>query len=1823
MRQVVLLQCVFMMFVLSLFASKLSAQSVTNITTCDDVIFDNGGEFYPYSEDLDGNAGQEVTKICPTDPSSEVIKLIWKSFDVAPGDVLNAYNGGSTSSGLINSAMGTGTGSGPSIADSPGGGWVISDHTTGCITLEFLSNGDGTKGAGWEIWVTCEERDPEDNPELDCPSSGIVEVAHCFNGLAHVEIPVPTYGTGTEDFPLDVTSDCAIADLPTEVMGNGDPIVLDLPIGIYEITYQSQIYDNLICKVIVRVVAPPLACNNDLNVSLDDQCSVILTPDLLLENRCHEYGYGYGDHDGDAHHEGAFTYHISLPNLPGNISVLDYTEDGYPIIDFSQVSCGATYTFHISRTYEQDSDCDGDIDDDDDPVVDQCTGWVTLQDPIAPYIYDNDLDEYEIYCYQDDGSLLTTLNENASGEGAVTIEGPGDVEFDIQALSSAFTVLDNCGYDYVVSDWMVVNVDCTANRFEGWDPDGNGIADDVLWDIMAIEFGDPSTFRKYFRRIQVVDRCGNTSGLVVQCINVIQPDIVAPVLDVELPCGTDIDPLAMYEEWANGTHPEFAYYLPSYDKTPLIVNLGDIDLGSLEDMTFTNASGDEVPAQLEHASCGYAIDWIYGNPIPVCHEPGNPTGGTYKIFRDWTIYNWCDGHLEYIDVIPQVIKVGDLTPPEIGADIHFSVTGNAYYDCSVDLLVQIPTISDNCSNTMANAYVVATYANGQQSLSYSFETNGIARIPNLPIGTVSIDLFATDVCGNSGSRSYEYDVYDVIPPVAICEDLHTVSLGANCEVEVPAIVFDDGSYDNCGITKFLVARLDSDSDGDGLPELEDFSDRIWFSQDDLASGCEGTVSVVLRVSDESFYDLDYDGVIDHGPNVNYCTVTAKIQDRIAPVVAPAFKTEVACGSPFLTALGSIRNAANQATALQEVLANYPEFAPTDVSLGNCQGETNLIVLTMDFIGETSTCKDGVLTYTYRASDACGNTSNVGTATVNVVGESTWEMHFPVDYQVFCAADGGSVPAAATITEILDNKGCDFWAMEVVEEEFSGADGNCAKVIRTYKFLNWCTWNPSNTETAVVERPSGLILDAAGTVALRYLDEDEDNVNDIDDGNEDNDNRTLFNPATGDIRDANEARIYDEYDVTTLDNDGDFVVIDYNDTPYQNISYYNAVSSFSGVEETYVSAQHYGSMQYRQIIKISDATSPEIVINQDGPFCSTAGGNGVACRANVSITFTVSDACSSNIDVAYRLRPYGGATLGDYSQSDADFFPSGSPLGGSLTNNGDGSYTISGVYPLADNGMPANHHFDIVATDGCGNSVQESTTVEVKDCTAPVAYCIFGISTDLDTEGKVLLWASDFDAGSYDECTPQDQLILSFADPALYPDSTFRTFSCFNGEVGVVEVEIWVQDLAGNVSRCETFINIQENQSNNGCPSDNADGAAAIVGQVSTESGAAIEQVEVALSGNMSSTAMTSVSGNYTFASLEQGYDYTITPQSNAGPLNGVSTFDLVLMSKHILGIELLDSPYKLIAADVNNSATITTFDLVILRKLILNIETEFTNNTSWRFVDSNYSFPNPANPWEGTFPEVMSVNNLEGQHIDTDFVGIKVGDVNGSAANSIQGRNAANDMNLQVRNQVLEAGETYTIAFNTTTAVEGYQFTLEFDNTKLDLVDVEEGIAKGEHFGLKHAADGILTASWNNTSVDATASDLFSLTFNVLEDVNLSDALELTSNYTASEAYATSGELLNVALEFDDAATAYELYQNVPNPFKDITMIGFNLANDENVQLRIYDVAGKTLQIIKRSFSAGYNEIAIESKDLPQAGVLYYTLEAGDFKATRKMVIIE
>ncbi|MFN0036034.1 MAG: T9SS type A sorting domain-containing protein, partial [Saprospiraceae bacterium] len=261
----------------------------------------------------------------------------------------------------------------------------------------------------------------------------------------------------------------------------------------------------------------------------------------------------------------------------------------------------------------------------------------------------------------------------------------------------------------------------------------------------------------------------------------------------------------------------------------------------------------------------------------------------------------------------------------------------------------------------------------------------------------------------------------------------------------------------------------------------------------------------------------------------------------------------------------------------------------------------------------------------------------------------------------------------------------------------------------------------------------------------------------------------------------------------------------------------------------------------------------------------------------------------------------------------------------------------------------------------------------------------------------------------DNATPLDRLTFGirkagtgtgFPLNGLGGARTHEMFRC--DELGTHTIELWVKDLAGNTSFCEATVTVQDLMSL--CPPESAGAFVEVC--MNTQANDGVEEGHFEVSGNNPNGSFEitdwTLGGGCGLFEVPLGSDVTIAPNKNDNPLNGVTVYDLVLISKHILGIELLDSPYKMIAADTDRNGLIDSTDIVELRKLIMGTYTELPNNTSWRFVPKDYQFADPSNPFSEAFPESASFNNLQGYE-RAQFVGIKVGDVNNTSVVNFKG----------------------------------------------------------------------------------------------------------------------------------------------------------------------------------------------------------------------------
>lgn len=626
--------------------------------------------------------------------------------------------------------------------------------------------------------------------------------------------------------------------------------------------------------------------------------------------------------------------------------------------------------------------------------------------------------------------------------------------------------------------------------------------------------------------------------------------------------------------------------------------------------------------------------------------------------------------------------------------------------------------------------------------------------------------------------------------------------------------------------------------------------------------------------------------------------------------------------------------------------------------------------------------------------------------------------------------------------------------------------------------------------------------------------------------------------------------------------------------------------------------NYGLFTYTQIIKVQDSEAPIISISTDGE-CLTNGTTN--CRAPKTFSLTAED-CTFNSDITFRYELLEGNTL---------------------VKEGTAATIDYNVSPFE------TYTVKVTAFDNCGNSSASEQIFRFMDCSIPVALCNGNnLNIDILASKEITVPATWLNGNSFDDCDPDldfriwhntvtNTLPTTIESVLLLPNQI--TLGC--NDRGQSEARLFVIDNNNNFSNCSTQITIQDNKQYCG-----SNKTASISGTVSTIDGDKVEGVEVRVARYNAPTIMeqTDTEGFYNFE-IEEGSTYTLTPRKNTNLLNGVSTYDLVIVQRHILGIDLLDSPYKYIAADVNRSGTITAFDMVQLRKVILNIDEEFPNNWSWRFVSSSYPM-DPNNPLEDYAEEHQLINAQDGANVN--FVAVKIGDLNSSALTNdlmtAAPRSNKDPMSIQVADQVVKAGERYTVDFNINQlAIEGYQFTLTHQG--LSLLEWVAGEVTPSYLGTIPTKEDYLTVSWNRPEhVTDISNTIFSLIFEAEEDGLLSEFLTLSDRPTVIEAYDDTNEPLDIKLAFEEISNnrPFEVYQNTPNPFTEQTVIGFYLPSPEPVSFTLLDVTGTIIYQSMNTYDKGENEILIDRKILPMNGVFYYHLETKNGMRTKSMLVI-
>ncbi len=1244
----------------------------------------------------------------------------------------------------------------------------------------------------------------------------------------------------------------------------------------------------------------------------------------------------------------------------------------------------------------------------------------------------------------------------------------------------------------------------------------------------------------------------------------------------------------------------------------------------IADTIAKNAAGNPIPERI-------GVPTIKGHPVwpnysvckiisrysdteyPIC-------GKSRKIRRQWTVTDWCT---KKDTSVIQWIKIMDTSRPVLLEPLSPITASAGAHDCNTYVSLPRPKLKD-CSGVKSIDYTIIIVGGGYGGalpavISGSF--NGAFSSQYLPAGHHEITYNISDSCGNVLQVVQVVDVLDLIPPTPVCDEHTATTLDPQqCWARVYAADLDNGSHDNCCSTLYFAAiEMDTltryqsllkakiiskygqsayNAKSANIDLLIDRYINCKYFNDYIDLGRCGNVQVVLRVyeachlpqydphvngdsrhafycksaygSNNSPYGNDQgaidalfaDKILGSYPvsssdlslipapkNYNDCMVWINVADKQAPTCEVNPEKFAYCdGVPYtMTALWNksdsyfnplCEGANGKYDTAYLNLDKYDTGLKIDAlslfDAAKFKDNCGKVTVDSSTSGALNNCGSGILTRTWTGTDACAALSVTCSQKLNVLHRSDFEVLFPKDIETSCITDLAQFnhPTGDNYPKIFDND-CEQVGISFEDVRYDIAVGACYKIVRTWKLIDWCVYNPNDH--------------------FRRLD-------------------------------------------YIVDTSAEYRA---NPDPLNNRH-----CTFRWLKDN-----NDGYITYTQIIKVINTIAPTVTKRDSMITCAD---NAATCFGHIKLKFGAKDDCTDSTELKWTI-------LFD------------------LGNNGVVDKTIEVVGPTATvDGDYAigTHKITFIAKDGCGNETRRENVVNVKLCKKPTPYLLNGLAADLmpidankdgiPESGMLVIWAKDFDAGSYASCG-QKIVVFSFSSDTTYKSITFTCDS-----LGQRIVRVWVTDSYGNQDVASTYILIQDN--NKACTGGVSPSPliANIKGEITTEDKLDVEKVNVHLNGS-SLASITKSDGAYAFENMQLGGTYKVMPKKDINPMNGVSTLDLLLIQKHILGIQLLNSPYKMIAADVNKSNDISSVDLLELRKLILGVYDSFQGNESWRFVPSAFKFRNNANPFDGGFPESHDLAPFNAG-VTANFVGIKVGDVNGSVTpNQLMGsesRSLDKEVILTTPEVNFNAHQMITVPVfaDQITNIVGYQFTLSFDSRSLQFVNVEsqlKGMSEA-NFGTNKSGDGFITTSFASVQSLNTDKPLFTLHLRASSSGKLSESLFINSKITTAEAYTPANEVIGVQLSIQNgAAQQVSLMQNTPNPFNSQTKIGFVLPIGSEASLVVFDLDGRIVKKIQGQYQKGYNEVVLKKHDLRVGGVYYYQLQTNGFTATRKMIVVE
>jgi hypothetical protein len=354
-------------------------------------------------------------------------------------------------------------------------------------------------------------------------------------------------------------------------------------------------------------------------------------------------------------------------------------------------------------------------------------------------------------------------------------------------------------------------------------------------------------------------------------------------------------------------------------------------------------------------------------------------------------------------------------------------------------------------------------------------------------------------------------------------------------------------------------------------------------------------------------------------------------------------------------------------------------------------------------------------------------------------------------------------------------------------------------------------------------------------------------------------------------------------------------------------------------------------------------------------------------------------------------------------------------------------------------------------------------------------------------------------------------------------------------------------------------------------------------------------------GNIVGTSTTNATGNYAFTAIPAG-NYTLGVATNK-IWDGVTATDVLLYRKHVANVSMLSGIY-LASGDVNASGSLSAADILLIRKRIAFVTNSFQTG-DWLF---------------NNMPIVVGSSN-----ITQNFNGIVYGDANGSYIPTETKSTLAQQGLMNLGTVDATKGDVVVpIHVSDIQNMGSFQFTVQYDATKLQLADVTNWFAGINDVTIGSPAPGYITFVWAADVNGINISDDVLCNIHFTSNSVDGSALSFVSNPTKIEFSDYEGNLFTP--EFANGSVGSvtgigELSQNglniYPNPSNGKFTLLVNHA--EKVNVKVVNSLGKV--VFEQTYSGTQNNYNLNLQNQPKG---YYLMTVTtDKNCISKTIIVQ